>query len=188
MNVQMVRSARIARFGSGATIVRARGPEGLDTDALRASIPAIFAGEKHVSRSAKYTYIPTIDVLDGLYKEGFVPFEARQGGSRDIGKLGFTKHLIRLRQRGSDVPAVGVAHREVILLNAHDGTSSYQMMSGLFVMVCGNGLVVADGDAQSLRIPHKGDIVSQVINGAFTVIDNGRAIDSKVADMRAITL
>jgi hypothetical protein len=187
-SVRTVQSARIARFGSGATIIRARGAEGLSMDDMRASVPSVFAGEKHASRSAKYTYIPTSEVLNGLHKEGFVPFEARQGGSRDVGKLGFTKHLIRLRQIGGVVRLVGDSYREVILLNAHDGTSSYQMMCGMFRMVCSNGLVVADGDAQCLRIPHKGDIVSQVIDGAFTVIDHGRAIDSKVEQMRAITL
>ena len=34
----------------------------------------IFAQEAHESRSERYVYIPTIDVLNGLRHEGFEPF------------------------------------------------------------------------------------------------------------------
>lgn len=183
-NVSMISNARIARFGSGGVIARSRSP--MDNETLQRAAPSIFAGNKHESRSEKFTYIPTIDVIDGLRREGFQPFEVRQGGSRDVTKRGFTKHLIRMRREGD--LQVGDSARELILLNAHDGTSSYRLMSGLFRMVCSNGLVVADGEAMDLRIPHKGDIVSQVIEGAFTVIAEGERIDQAVEGMRALTL
>ena len=44
--------------------------------------------------------------------------------------------------------------RELILLNSHDGTSSYQLMSGVFRTVCRNGLIVSEGEAQMIRVPH----------------------------------
>jgi hypothetical protein len=184
MQINTIQNARIARFGAGATVIRSASP--LDDDQIRRAVPAVFAEDKHGSRSERYTYIPTSDVLTGLRREGFHPFEVRQGGSRDAEKRGFTKHLLRLRQEGSRV--VGDSFREIILLNSHDGTSSYQLMSGMFRLVCSNGLVVADGFAQAIRIPHKGDIVQQVIDAAFTVIDSGAAIDNQVAEMRAIEL
>lgn len=180
-------SARIARFGSGATILRARGNDPLTLDQIAAATPSVFAADKHVSRSERYTYLPTSAVLEGLAKEGFSPFEVRQGGSRDEAKRGFTKHLIRLRHAGAAL-TVGGTHREVILLNSHDGTSSYQLMSGLFRMVCSNGLVVADGDMTGIRVPHKGNIVHQVIEGAYTVIDDGRRVAERIEHMQSITL
>ena len=183
-SIQTVNSARIARFGAGATIIRSA--NALDDDQIRRAVPSVFADAKHGSRSDRYTYIPTSAVLAGLRKEGFLPFEARQGGSRDDEKRGYTKHLLRLRRDGSH--AVGDSFREIVLLNSHDGTSSYQLMSGVFRLVCSNGLVVAEGFAQCIRIPHKGDIVSQVIDAAYTVIDQGAAIDNQVAEMRAIEL
>jgi hypothetical protein len=33
---------------------------------------------------------------------------------------------------------------EIVLLNAHDGTSAYQFHAGLFRLVCANGLIVSD--------------------------------------------
>ena len=132
-NISNFTSNRVARFGSGGTILRARGVEPLTDDALQTAAPSVFADGKHTSRSDRYTYIPTIEVLNGLRKEGFEAFEVRQGGSRDNEKRGFTKHMLRLRQRGDR--EIGDSVRELILLNSHDGTSSYQLMSGLFRMV-----------------------------------------------------
>lgn len=182
---QPMTSARIARFGSGAVILRSKfGP--LDLEQIRHAAPAVFAENKHTSRSERYTYIPTSEVLAGLQREGFSPYEVRQGGSRDDAKRGFTKHLVRLRRQ--DAVTVGDSLREIVLLNSHDGTSSYQLMSGLFRLVCSNGLVIADGEAQTIRVPHKGDIVGQVIDAAYTVIDDGRRIDANVSEMRALEL
>ena len=107
--------------------------EPLTNEQLYRFAPSIFAQEKHGSRSDKYTYIPTIEVVNGLRKEGFQPFWAVQSRSRDENKRNFTKHMIRLRHENQ------IADREVceiVLINSHDGTSSYQMMCGIFRLVC----------------------------------------------------
>ena len=182
---QTLNTTRIAKFGSGGAILRAK-HEPLTDDAIMAAVPSIYAQEAHSSRSAKFQYIPTIDVLNGLRAEGFMPFEVRQGGSRDMEKRGFTKHMIRLRHIG--VGAVGDSQRELILVNAHDGTSSYRLMSGVFRMVCSNGLVAAIGDMQELRVPHKGNIIGEVIEGAYRVIADGARVDANIASMRALEL
>ena len=46
--------------------------------------PSIFAIDKHESRSAKFKPISTIEVLDKLGTEGFVPVGVRQSTSRDF--------------------------------------------------------------------------------------------------------
>lgn len=185
MNIQSIQSTRIARFGSGGTSLRSQFP--MDDGTILRVAPSIFAEGKHESRSEKFTYIPTIDVVNGLRGEGWGVVEVRQGGSRDEGNRGFTKHLLRLVREGESLVA-GEARRELILLNAHDGTSSYRLLSGLFRMVCSNGLVVADGMAQELRIPHKGDVIHDVIEGAYTIIRDGEAVDNAVQEMKAIDL
>ena len=70
----------------------------LDNEQLFRAAPSIFAEEKHGSRSERYTYIPTIQVVDGLRSEGFFPFSVCQSRTRIEGKAEFTKHMIRLRQ------------------------------------------------------------------------------------------
>ncbi|QGY18722.1 DUF945 domain-containing protein (plasmid) [Escherichia coli] len=69
---------------------------------------------------------------------GFQPFFACQSRVRDLGRREYSKHMLRLRREGhingQEVP-------EIILLNSHDGSSSYQMIPGIFRFVCTNGLV-----------------------------------------------
>ena len=153
-----------ARFGQNTFVIRSETP--LAEDQMRRAAPSIFAEGKHGSRSERYTYIPTIDVLRGLRREGFEPFMVAQSKSRIEGKTEFTKHMIRMRHAGQ-VNTRPEAN-EIILINSHDGASSYQMLAGVFRFVCCNGLVVGDV-ANDIRIPHKGNIQDEVIEGAFRV-------------------
>ena len=115
-----------SRFARNTLVVRSETP--LAEDLMRQAAPSIFAEGKHASRSERYTYIPTIEVLRGLRKEGFEPFMVAQSKSRIEGKTDFTKHMIRMRHAGQ-VEAKPEAN-EIILINSHDGASSYQMLAG----------------------------------------------------------
>lgn len=110
----------------------------LTNEELQRIVPSAFSDEKHDSRSQRYTYIPTIVILDRLRDEGFLPYFATQSRTRDQDKRDFTKHMLRLRRHdqinGKEVP-------EIILLNSHDGSSSYKMIPGMFRQVCSNGLL-----------------------------------------------
>ena len=152
-----------SRFGR---INQVRRDRPLTNDELATYVPSIFSEEKHESRSERYTYIPTITLLDNLRKEGFQPFYACQTRVRDEEKKGHTKHMLRLRREnqiiGKEVP-------EIVLLNSHDGSSSYQMIPGMFRFICANGMVCGDTFGE-VRVPHKGDVVGQVIEGAYEVL------------------
>ena len=171
-----------SKFHRASPVLRSASP--LSDDQIRAVVPSIFAIDKHDSRSERYTYIPTIDVLNGLRHEGFQPFMVCQTRVRDEGKREHTKHMIRLRHAG-DISSAEA--NEIILLNSHDGSSSYQMLSGLFRFVCQNGMVCGEtlGD---VRVPHKGNIVQNVINGAFDVLDGFDLIREQKEGMQALTL
>lgn len=184
------RTNNAMRFGSGAVILRARRPEGLSDDEIAQNTPSVFAEEKHSSRSDRYTYIPTRELLTGLRNSGLVPVEVRQGGSRDEAKRGFTKHQIRLRQEGASQQALtlGGLYPEVSLLNSHDGTSAYVMDAALLRCVCLNGMMVADNVVAQVRIPHKGDVIGQVIEGAYRVISEFPHVIENAASMDAVRL
>ena len=171
------------RFARNVHVVRSQSP--LDEAVMRRAAPSIFAQSKHASRSERYTYIPTIEVLRGLAKEGFEPFMVAQGNSRIAGKAEFTKHMIRMRHAGQ-VRARAEAN-EIILINSHDGASSYQMLAGVFRFVCCNGLVVGSV-ANDIRIPHKGNVQDEVIEGAFRVLEDFEAVDASADSMKALTL
>ena len=161
------------------------GVQPLSEDQMRHAAPSIFAEGKHNSRSERYTYIPTIDVLRGLQREGFQPFMVAQGASRVEGKAEYTKHMIRMRH-ADQVQSRGEAN-EIILINSHDGASSYQMLAGVFRFACCNGLVVGDV-VQDIRIPHKGNIEGEVIEGAFRVLDEFEVVSEHTEAMKALQL
>ena len=171
------------RFARNTFVVRSETP--LAEDQMREAAPSIFASGKHASRSERYTYIPTIEVLRGLRKEGFEPFMVAQSKSRIEGKTDFTKHMIRMRHAG-DVSTRPEAN-EIILINSHDGASSYQMLAGVFRFVCCNGLVVGTV-SNDIRIPHKGNIQNDVIDGAFRVLEDFESVDASTEGMKAIEL
>lgn len=130
-----------------------------------------FAAAAHSSRSSKYTYIPTNDIINALAREGFHAVASKQTTPRkDLSRIGFTKHMVRLRHESSgEFQALG-SYPEIVLTNAHDGTGGYQCFGGLFRMFCFNGLVVSDSRIECVSIPHKGDVVGQVIEGTYSVL------------------
>ena len=172
-----------SRFASRSPVLRSDSP--LSDDQIHRVAPSIFADAPHESRSQRYAYIPTATVLTELRKEGFQPFMVTQTRTRHEDRCDYTKHMIRLRH-ASQINARGEAN-EIILLNSHDGTSSYQMLAGMFRFVCSNGLVCGDTVAD-VRVPHKGDVAGQVIEGAYQVLHGfDRALESRES-MQAITL
>lgn len=171
-----------SRFASRSPALRSEHP--LSDDQIRTVAPSIFADAPHQSRSQRYAYIPTATVLTELRKEGFQPFMVTQTRARDEDRRDFTKHMVRLRHAGQINAAEA---NEIILLNSHDGTSSYQLLAGMFRFVCKNGLVCGDTVAD-VRVPHKGDVAGQVIEGAYEVLHGfDRALQSRES-MQAVTL
>jgi hypothetical protein len=174
--------ALASRFGRNVTAIRSASP--LDNEQIMSVAPSIFASAKHDSRSNRYTYIPTIMILDRLREEGFFPFMACQSKCRIEGKSEYTKHMLRLRQ-ASQISS-GEAN-EIILLNSHDGTSSYQMLAGAFRFVCCNGMVCGN-TMSDVRVPHKGNIVDNVIEGVFRVVEDFELIGGQIDGMKSLAL
>lgn len=161
------------RFGRRSHQITGREP--LDNDALRSHVPSIFAGEAHDSRSDRYVYVPTIEIVEGLRREGWQPFFAVQSVPRDGSRHGHAKHMLRLR-RDDQIGKPEAA--EVIIVNSHDGTSAYQMFAGMLRFVCTNSLVAGER-FEEVRVPHKGQIQDQIIEGVFTVAEDfPRLIDA----------
>lgn len=160
----------------------------LSDDQIRALAPSVFAVEAHESRSDRYTYIPTSDILAGMRSEGFLPFAASQSRCRIAGKSDYTRHMLRFRRAGNVDAVVGAEVPEVILVNSHDGTSSYQLDAGMYRFVCANGMVVSTSSIESVRVHHKGNIRDNVIEGAYRVVSGFDNLLASVDSMRAVEL
>jgi hypothetical protein len=123
-------------------------------------------------------------VLDALRKEGFEPFMVCQSKPRLEDRYGFAKHMVRMRH-ASQVAAEEA--NEIILINSADGTSSYQMLAGVFRFVCQNGCVAGD-IVQDIRVRHTGNVIDNVIEGSYTILDEFEQVDKSRNEMKAISL
>lgn len=169
-----------ARFDTGRALTE---------DELFRIAPSIFAETAHESRSERFRPIPTIEILRGLEKEGFVAVGAKQSLTRVPGKAAFTKHMIRIRHVDAmQKHAVGDTVMEMLLKNANDGTSAYDLMAGLFRIACLNSLVTQTGTVDTVKVRHSGDAMYKVIDGTYTVMKSAEAVMRAPQDWSQMTL
>jgi hypothetical protein len=170
------------RFGRNAHQISGREP--LDNEALFRHVPSIFAREAHDSRSQRYVYVPTIDIVEGLRREGWFPFFAVQSVPRDGDRHGHAKHMLRLRRDGG----IGKPEAaEAIIVNSHDGTSAFQLFAGMLRFVCTNSMIAGER-FEEVRVPHKGDIQHDIIEGVYTVAEDFPRLIDASESMKEIQL
>lgn len=155
-------------------------------------VPSVFAASAHESRSARYAYIPTADVLRGLAREGFQPYFACQAKCRIPGKAEFTKHMLKLRHPDHMIrpgqATVGETVNEVVLVNSHDGTSAYEMSAGVYRFVCANGMLVPHTSAVTVKVKHSGKVLDEVVEGAYHVLQAFGKVDESRESFQALRL
>lgn len=159
----------------------------LNNDQLSHYAPSIFAAAAHERVSDRYSFLPTIDVVDGLRKNGWMPVMATEQRVREAGRRGFQKHMIRFRQASDLTRSIGREESliEVLLTNSHDRSSAYQLHAGVFRMICGNGLVVADATFAKISLRHLDFKPEQVIEGSFKVLAEVPTVTNEIELMKS---
>lgn len=158
-------------------------------DEMRTHAPSVFAYAAHESRSERFAPIPTIEILRGLANEGFSVVSAKQSVTRMPDRRDFTKHMLRLRRFDTERAfAVGDTVFEIILKNANDGSSAYELLPGLFRIACLNGMVAKLSSLDALKVRHSGDVQSKVIEGTYTVLQDAEAALAAPQDWSRIQL
>jgi len=145
----------------------------ISREVMQATCPAIFASSPHSSRSDKYRFISTIDVLDALFDEGYHAYTCGQTTPRDTDRFGTAKHIVRMRK--ITTPGIDVKN-EIVLKNAHNGESRSVLYAGVFRTVCMNGLIAGD-IAQEIGIRHTGTTVGDYVEGAYEIIKQFDKVD-----------
>jgi hypothetical protein len=169
-----------ARFDTGRALTETE---------LHKLAPSIFATTAHASRSDRFAPIPTIEVLRALQSEGFHPVGAKQSVARMDDRRDFTKHLIRLRRFDNDTALrVGDTVCEILLKNANDGSSAYDLMAGLFRIACLNSMVAQIGTLESVKVRHSGEVGHKVIEGTYTVLREAQKALAAPADWSRLAL
>ena len=76
---------------------------------------------------------------------------------------------------------------EIVLVNANDGTSAYQMIPGFFRFICENGLMAGETFGE-VKVRHSGDAIGAVIEGAYRVLEDAPQVAAQVSAWKAIPL
>ena len=171
---------------------------GLSNDQLRGIAPSIFAEQPWSGVSAKYQFIPTIQIVEQLRGIGLVPMSANQSRARIEGKQPFTKHQVKFRLPGDQVERMiqpgrheffkGPITPQIVITNSHDRSCVLEMVAGLFQLACYNGLLISVGEFENLKIRHAGSIKDNVIDVTYRIIEDFPQIGDKVQDWQTITL
>ena len=166
---------------------RLAGHSEIDNHQLRALAPSVFAGNAHAKVSDRYSFIPTVTVVDGLRAEGWAPVWAGEQRIRLSDRQGFQKHMIRLA-RVDDLRRTQNERPELVLVNSHDRSSAYQLHAGIFRFVCSNGMILADSVFARISIMHVNFEPSKVIEASFRIVREMPAIADLLEGYKARTL
>lgn len=109
--------------------------------------------EKHGSRSERYKFISTMDVIQEAVKSGWVVRTSGQSNIRKKEFDGFQKHIVIMEN-----PLYKNGNRSIQLCvrNSHNGQSGLQLFVGCMVMACSNQLFAKDlmGNGNAISIRH----------------------------------
>lgn len=161
----------------------------LSNDELQKAAPAIFQERAASGLTERYSPVSTLAAIDALAKGGWHPVGAEQKKTRNSNKAIFAKHLVRFRRSDSQVllsggaARVGQAIPEIVLLNSHNGTSSYRLLAGLHVLACANGLIVADKTLASVVVRHLKCNEPKLLEAAEKIAANLKPVVERVEAM-----
>ncbi|MFH2069329.1 MAG: DUF932 domain-containing protein, partial [Candidatus Omnitrophota bacterium] len=148
--------------------------------------PSIFAVTPVSNVSTRYCFVPTMRVIETLGKTGWYPVSAQQTKARTSEGMIYKKHLIRFGH--ADLPAINGCAPEIVLLNSHDTTSSFCLMSGLFRFACLNGLLVYDAMFSAFVIRHIGYRDQQILEAEYRLVDEFPRISRRISEFQNIPL
>jgi hypothetical protein len=160
----------------------------LTNEELNHLAPSAFATQPWYAQSSRYAFVPTSNVIEGMRSAGFLPYNALQSRTKIAGKEFFTKHVIRFRPEDVTLAQVGDTTVEAVLINSHDGTSRYELSLGAFRLACLNGMMVAEGLTEIVRIRHTGNIIESVIEATQNLLANAPLVTEAIKLWKTIDL
>lgn len=153
----------------------------LSTDEIREQAPVIFAGGPTREVSERYVYADTPTIINDMDKLGW---KVRQVGQRKARKedTTFSPHFVRFANPDYRIKGNGgdYSFPELIMHNRYDGLGSATFQSGIFRLVCSNGMVIATERFGEFKLSHRGYSFSEM-RGMIT--NRVASIEEQVAIM-----
>ena len=126
-------------------------------DEIRAKAPFVFATEKtNPNTSDRYAFASTEKLIDDMARLGWGVTECKQQRPnkrtkvRSFHTIAFQNPEVFTTDANGDIDAFP----RIIVSNSHDGFHSFKFMSGIYRLVCSNGLIVADAEFTAFSVRH----------------------------------
>lgn len=134
----------------------------ISLNSLRERVPAIFTKTPSPKISDRYSFADS-----EYYLQKFIDANWTIHSARQVSKSEYAPHQVILRN--NDIATVGDLLPQLIFTNSHNGIKKMTMDTGIYRLVCSNGLVVPTSITQSLSIKHidLGDSTTDTIVNSF---------------------
>lgn len=162
----------------------------LTEDELKKICPMAFKTEPtNPDVSDKYTMATTMDVVNDMAQIGWFPTQAKQCRGKKNSKGIRSYHMISFQNPDIKVLKDGEieAYPTIILQNSHDGFSSFKFMCGIYVLLCSNGLCIAEDEYTSVFIRHINydfktlrETINRIICSLPKTIENINSMKTKI--------
>lgn len=169
-----------SRFGHAKETIRP-----LSNDELLRIAPAIGAENAFSGVSEKYSFIPTINVVNILRDKGWTPVKAKQANVRKEEKEGYQKHLIRFQR--SDLEITSTERVDLVLFNSHDRGCAFNLIASVWRKICSNGLMVSS-DLFNFSHRHIGFNGDAFLESAEKIVNGAGEIATQVDHFKTIEL
>jgi hypothetical protein len=137
--------------------------------------------------SARYAFVPTAQIVEGLAGHNWVPVAVEEQRIRIEARRGFQKHLIRFR-RSEQMQTLDEWNVELVLINSHDKGCAYQLHAGIYRRICSNGLVLSQDSFEAIRFRHAGLLGDEVVQASFHLLDFVPRVGELVQKFRSRSL
>lgn len=134
----------------------------ISLNSLRERVPAIFTKTPSPKVSNRYSFADS-----EYYLQKFIDADWFIHSARQVSKSEYAPHQVILRN--NDIATVGDLLPQLMFTNSHNGIKKMTMDTGIYRLVCSNGLVVPTSITQSLSIKHLdlGDSTTDTIVNSF---------------------
>ena len=150
--------------------------------------PSVFSDHKSPIRGDGYSLVHTPDLIKAFEESGLTAVWAKQRISRTEEKRQYARHVIRFRRTKAWM-MLGELYPEVVIINAHDGSSSVNLMAGMFRTVCENGLIVATANYGHETIRHSRKTAAvDAVEAAHRMIECAEESELLVRQMQQMIL
>jgi len=116
-------------------------------DSLRTRVPAIFTKTPSPKVSDRYSFADS-----EYYLQKFIDADWTIHSARQVSKSEYAPHQVILRN--NDIATVGDLLPQLMFTNSHNGIKKMTINTGIYRLVCSNGLVVPTSINQSISIKH----------------------------------